>query len=168
MKKTDISRRDFHRLTTAALGGAVAGALLGCESQQRGGPRVAATDGDNHDEEGHDDHEHEEGHEDHDHPPILEDKHTCRGLNTCKGKGADEKNACAGQGACAVAQAHTCHAANDCKGQGGCGSTAGQNECKGKGECAVPLSDTAWKKARAAFETAMNEDKWKFGEAPAK
>ena len=100
-------------------------------------------------------------------PLILQDPNTCRGLNTCKGKGKGDHE-CAGMGACATAEAHTCKGENACKGQGGCGSTAGQNECKGKGECAVPLSDKAWKKARAAFETAAKKAGMKVGPAPAK
>ncbi len=100
-------------------------------------------------------------------PIILQDPNVCRGLNTCKGKGKGDHE-CAGQGHCATAEAHTCRGANACKGQGGCGSSGGQNECKGKGECAVPLSDKAWTKARAAFEAAAKEHGIKVGPAPVK
>jgi hypothetical protein len=75
-------------------------------------------------------------------------------------------NACAGQGSCHLAAAHTCHYENECRGQGGCGENPGQNECKQKGNCAVPLGDSAWEKARAAFEKAMTEAGKKFGDAP--
>jgi hypothetical protein len=101
-------------------------------------------------------------------PVAQADMHVCRGLNACEGKGADRKNACAGQGVCATAVPHTCSGQNACKGQGGCGENPGQNECKGKGECAVPLMEAAWKKARAAFEAKMKEDKKEFGQPPAK
>lgn len=100
-------------------------------------------------------------------PIILQDPNTCRGLNACKGKGKGEHD-CAGQSACATAEAHSCKGDNACKGQGGCGSTAGQNECKGQGECGVPLGDSAWKKARAAFEKAAKKTGLKIGAAPKK
>ena len=98
---------------------------------------------------------------------ILDGPNTCRGLNTCKDKGQGEHD-CAGLGNCATAEAHTCKGENVCKGQGGCGSTAGQNECKGQGECAVPLSEKAWKGARAAFEKAAKDAGMTVGAAPAK
>lgn len=100
-------------------------------------------------------------------PIILQDPNVCRGLNTCKGKGKGDHE-CAGQGACATAEKHSCGGHNTCKGQGGCGSKAGQNECKAQGDCAVPLSDKAWKKARAAFEKAAKKAEMKIGPAPAK
>ena len=63
------------------------------------------------------------------------DKHACKGLNSCKGQGADGKNDCKGQGSCASkAYKHSCAGKNACKGQG----AGGKNECKGKGSCAVP------------------------------
>jgi hypothetical protein len=141
MDHSELSRRDFQKLALAALSGAMAGAGIAGQAQ--------AAD------------KKEEN-------PLLTDKHVCRGINTCKGKGADKKNACAGQGTCAIAKAHTCHFANDCKGQGGCGEKPGENACKGKGECAVPLSDKAWKKARARFEELMTKAGKKFGKAPPK
>jgi len=100
-------------------------------------------------------------------PLILQDPNVCRGLNTCKGKGKGDHE-CAGQGACATAEAHACKGENACKGQGGCGEKAGQNDCKGHGDCAVPLSDKAWTKARAAFEAAAKAHGIKVGPAPAK
>ncbi len=65
------------------------------------------------------------------------DKHACKGLNACKGKGADGKNACKGAGGCATVK-HDCKGKNDCKGQG----AGGKNECKAKGECKVPADAT--------------------------
>ncbi|HEV3416706.1 MAG TPA: DoxX family protein [Pirellulales bacterium] len=95
-------------------------------------------------------------------------KHVCRGLNTCKGKGKDHKNSCAGQGACATFASHACNGLNDCKGQGGCDGTAGINRCSGKGACAVPLKDETWKLARARFERLAKAKDLKIGTAPAK
>ena len=134
----DLSRRDFSRLTVAALSGAVAGSLVfrkasafGAESQ------------------------------------LLKEPHVCCGLNTCKGHGAGGENECAGMGGCPTAEHHSCHGQNACNGSGGCGGKPGENACKGQGECAVPLSKKAWKKARANFEAAMKEAGRKFGPPPA-
>lgn len=141
MSNFELNRRDFQRLSMAALGGAVAGAELGYAA---------------------DDKEKEEKN------PLLSDPHVCRGINTCKGKGADKKNACAGQGTCATAKAHSCHGENDCKGQGGCEAKPGENACKGKGKCGVPLSNRAWDKARKRFEELMKKEGKKFGNPPPK
>lgn len=97
---------------------------------------------------------------------LLTEPHTCKGLNTCKGKGKGGGNECAGQGACATAEAHGCHTHNACKGQGGCGDTAGRNSCKGKGECSVPLGKKTWEKTRKAFEAAAKKAGIKVGKAP--
>lgn len=140
MGRSELTRRDFERLTMAALGGLMAGS----------GAAWAA--------EGDDDKKN----------PLLTEPHVCRGLNTCKGKGAGKKNACAGQGTCATAKAHECAEQNACKGQGGCGEHPGENSCKGKGSCAVPLSDKAWKTARKNFEAAMKKAGKKVGDAPPK
>lgn len=79
------------------------------------------------------------------------DKHACKSLNTCQGKGGCKsgdagcagKNSCKGKGGCATAAPHSCKGSNACKGQGGCKSgdagCAGRNSCKGKGGCAVPV-----------------------------
>lgn len=169
MLRDDLNRRDFHKLTAAALGGMVAGSAVGCgggdagkgtkpadkgtkpadkgagsgtTSEKGGGDAVAVND-------------------------WTGDVHVCRGLNACKGKGMGGTNSCAGQGACATAKAHDCHTHNDCKFQGGCEESAGTNACKGKGDCAVPLNDGTWKKARAKFEAAMTKAEKKFGDAPA-
>ena len=99
MKSERLSRRDFNTLAAAALGGIVTGV-----------GSVYADD---------------KGDKDKDKHPLLKEPHTCRGLNTCKEKGSDKKNSCAGQGACATAKAHECKGMNECKGQGGCGEKAG-------------------------------------------
>jgi hypothetical protein len=64
------------------------------------------------------------------------EKNACKGLNSCKGKGADGKNECKGKGSCATSkekEKHACKGHNSCKGQG----ADGKNECKGKGSCAT-------------------------------
>jgi len=97
-----LSRRDFNRLTTAALGGLLGGAVLGC--QPPGGAPVAAED---------------------------KEKHVCRGLNECKtaanecaGQGqcstveahaCGSHHECKGQAGCGATPGE-----NDCKGKGGC------------------------------------------------
>jgi len=172
MKKTDLNRRDFNRLTMAAFGGIVAGTAIGCG---QGGEEPAAGTGGGGEPAPPSEPAGEE-------PAAGEpageeavaandwegDVHVCRGLNACNGKGAGGENACRGQGNCATAEAHGCHASNACQYQGGCGDSVGQNSCKGKGECGVPLSDGAWAKARAAFEAAMQKSEKDFGDAPAK
>jgi hypothetical protein len=148
---SDFNRRNFHKLTLAALTGMLAG-TAGCEQANHSETKPEAA------------------------APAKEADvaqadpawHLCRGLNTCKGQGADEKNACAGQGTCASASVrHDCGGPNECKGQGGCGSDAGANACKGKGGCHVPLMDDAWKTVRKNFEAKMKKQEKKFGEAPA-
>ncbi len=169
MSLNELNRRDFHRLSMAAMGGVMAGAVAGCQEQKPavlppaitppgtpaapatpGTPAVVASTGD---------------------VPAKLEAHLCRGLNACKGQGggADTgKNACAGLGECATVKEHGCGEMNECKGLGGCGDTAGANECKGKGGCHVPLMDDAWKLVRKRFEEKMNTDGKKFGEAPPK
>ena len=147
MGPSELSRRDFQKLAAAALGGLLAGVGLG---------------------------QAEEDKKDKDKPkdpkknPLLQEPHVCRGLNTCKGKGADKKNSCAGTGSCATAEKHTCHASNACKGQGGCGAHPGENACKGQGECAVPLKANTWTKARKRYEELMKAAGKSFGAAPKK
>lgn len=158
MPKTNLKRRDFHKLTMAAFGGMVAG---GCVQSAKNGPPTAEAQGD----QGKD----EEKPEIFVDPALLlQEPHVCRGLNSCQGKGQGEENACAGQGACAGVKAHECATTNDCKGQGGCGGYPGQNTCKGKGHCAVPLSDKTWAIARKQFEHLMKDAEKKVGDAPAK
>jgi anaerobic selenocysteine-containing dehydrogenase len=136
---SDISRRDFGKLTLAAMAGMCAGAAS-----------TEAADAKKEDVKN----------------PLLSDPHVCRGLNTCKAKGVDKKNTCAGLGQCATAAKHGCGAQNQCKGQGGCGSHPGENACKEQGECSVPLHSSAWKKARARYEELMKAGGKKFGPAP--
>ncbi len=131
-----LSRRDFHKLTSAALGGIATGSVLGCNSGTNTA-KAAATD-----------------------------VHACRGLNDCKGQGADSKNSCAGQGTCATAKAHDCAQKNDCKHQGGCGAAPGENDCKQKGSCEVPMQSDMWEKARARFEQRLKQENKTFGAAP--
>ncbi len=140
MKKPDVNRRDFNKLTAAAFGGMVAGTTVGAMDVHAQDKKKAE----------------------------KKDIHVCRGLNSCKGHDPSGKNACAGQGACATAAAHKCAGMNACKGQGGCGAHPGEHKCKGMGKCAVPLSDKAWKVARASFENRMKKAKKPVGAAPPK
>lgn len=142
MSKSDVSRRDFHKLTLAAFGGVLAGSLLGGRGL---GAETAQAQGGGF---------------------SLKDPHVCCGLNACKGRGKGGKNECAGQGSCATAEAHGCNGQNACAGQGG-DEGAGENSCKGKGACAVPLDKDHWKKARASFEASMKKAGQKFGASPA-
>jgi hypothetical protein len=139
---TALSRRDFGKLTMAAFGGVLLGTAVAS--------RAAESD------------------EKHDPELLLQDKHVCRGLNTCKGKSKATDNSCAGMGNCATAEAHSCKGDNTCKGQGGCGEYPGQNSCKGQGGCDVPLKEKTWKKARKAFEAQMKKAGKTFGDAPKK
>ena len=139
MNPSGMNRRDFQRLTLAAFGGLVAGATV--VNRGLGAEEVN---------------------------PLLSEPHVCRGLNTCKAKGAGKENACAGTGACATATAHECATLNSCKGQGGCGAAPGENKCKSMGQCAVPLKDEAWSKARKRFEELMAKAGKQVGPAPAK
>ena len=141
MDKPDLTRRDFQRLTMAAVGGLVIGSGI---------QRLAGAA------------------EEHNDALLLDEPHVCRGLNACKGKGKGGNNACAGRSECATAEAHTCAGSNACKGQGGCGEVPGENACKGKGKCHVPLEDKTWKKTRAHFEAVMKKAGKKVGPAPKK
>ena len=143
MENSKLNRRDFERLTAAAIGGLLAGAA--------GGGSLFAADGPKKDK---------------DKNPMIGEPHVCRGINVCKGLGSTKDNACHGQGQCATAAAHGCHADNECRGQGGCGAKPGENECKGMGECAVPMQPKTWKKARARFEELMAKEGKKVGPAP--
>jgi len=141
---TPLNRRDFGKLSVAALAGlALAdGATTNGADDKKSDDKKTAKN------------------------PLLSDPHVCRGLNTCKGKGADKKNSCAGTGTCATVKSHACGGSNECKGQGGCGEKQGENSCKGQGDCHVPLAKDIWKKARKRFEVLMKADHKKFGDAP--
>ena len=146
MAQQSFDRRDFHKLTTAALGGLAAGAVLGCakkdEEIKGGGDAVTQV--------------------------AAAEVHLCRGLNECKGQGKDGKNSCRGQGTCATAKEHSCGGQNDCKGLGGCGELVGANDCKGKGGCHVPLMESAWDTLRKKKEAEWGEKKLEVGAAPPK
>jgi hypothetical protein len=146
MRSSDLSRRRFHKLSMAALGGLVAGTGSSALAQDKEGdkPKVNV-----------------------DPALLLSEPHVCRGLNTCDGKGKGD-HACAGQGACSAVDAYACAGENDCKGQGGCGGYPGQNICQGKGKCAVPLKEEVWKLARKQFEQLMKDAGKKVGPAPKK
>lgn len=140
-----LNRRDFERLTLAALGGLAAG----CQEQPKPAPVAKAEDGKADDIN-----------------PMLDEPHVCRGLNTCKGHGS---NSCAGRSDCASKEiAHSCGSQNACKGQGGCGQNPGENACKGQGGCHVPLMDEIWDQARKRFEELMAKAGKEVGPAPAK
>lgn len=157
-----LDRRDFHKLTLAALSGLLAG-TTGCgkppatepgatapvpaEPSESPALGVALSEAEQ---------------------LLLDEPHVCRGLNTCKGLGRSQDNACAGQGTCASVADHACAGQNECKGQGGCGTNPGMNACKGQGGCHVPLMDEIWTKARSAFEAAMQKAGKTVGPAPAK
>ena len=160
MSSSEIGRREFHQLTLAAFGGVIAGVTVGCNQDAPTPTKNVAIPGKQ---------------------PSLEvtltaeaaalitdDVNTCRGLNSCKGKGRDKENECAGRGTCASIADASCGGHNDCKGQGGCGTNPGMNSCKGQGGCHIPLMDSAWQTARTAFETAMKQAGKEFGTAPAK
>lgn len=89
MKKDDVSRRDFGKLTLAAFGGVLAGSMLG-------GRLLSA-----------------------DEKAAAKEAHACCGLNSCKGNGAGGGNECAGMGKCSTTEAHGCAGSNACKHQGG-------------------------------------------------
>lgn len=143
MSNGELNRRDFQKLTAAALGGLAAGTVLGCSTKPDAESSSAEL-------------------------RTPADVHLCRGLNDCKGQGKGNENSCRGQGDCATASEHKCGGMNECKGLGGCGDTVGANDCKGKGGCQVPLMQGAWEKLRTkktAEWTAKND---KFGEPPPK
>ncbi|MDX1948018.1 MAG: hypothetical protein SFU86_21645 [Pirellulaceae bacterium] len=141
MNERPLNRRDFDKLTAAALGGLAAGSLLGC-SRGASAPAPPGT------------------------TAAVGDKHLCRGLNECKGQGKGGANDCRGQGACATVAGQECGGHNECKGLGGCGDTAGANACKGQGGCAVPLMTSAWEKVRKRKEAEWSTGQKAFGVAP--
>lgn len=154
MKPTELNRRDFSKLSVAAFGGMLAGTAIGCSSggddtaEKPEGTGSSTTDSTE--------------------VAAAGEKHLCRGLNACKGQGADGKNDCAGQGTCATYEHHLCGGNNKCKGQGGCHNTVGTNECAGKGGCSVPLMEGAWEEMRANFEKERKEKDLPVGAAPEK
>ena len=142
MERKPLDRRDFHKLTAAAMGGLAAGAMLGCQPGPAGAPGGQTARG--------------------------SEIHLCRGLNECKGQGKGGDNACRGQGECATAKEASCGGNNECKGLGGCGDTVGANECKGQGGCHIPLMEGAWTKLRTKKEAEWKGKNLEFSAAPAK
>ena len=159
MQNNGLDRRDFHKLTLAALGGMVAGTAVGCgggaaPNAAAPGKPVAATASSTDLTEVE--------------KLIIDEPHVCRGLNSCKALGRGKDNDCAGLGTCASMVDASCGGNNKCKGQGGCGELPGMNSCEGKGACHIPLMDKQWEQARAAFEAAMKKSGKPVGAAPAK
>lgn len=138
MTKKDFTRRDFHALSAAALGGMLS-AGIGCSQAKSPEDRDAGAHASAGDDE----------------QTTQVAKHACRGLNECKGQGAKGTNECAGAGTCATVEPHACAGQNECKGLGGCGQKPGDNECKGQGGCQVPMTGGMWERAREAFEQRM-------------
>lgn len=156
MNSQELTRRDFHRMTAAALGGVLAGSVAGCAAKTppapptKGGGAAAGSGTTPATTPGGE--------------AVASADHACRGLNTCK----SDKNACAGQSECAT-KTHSCASQNECKNLGGCGENPGSNACKGMGGCEVPMTHgDAWERARKSFEARMKKEDKKFGDAPAK
>lgn len=143
MTSSELSRRQFARLSALAASGLILGVRI-AEAEEKSEPPKK-----------------EEGSE----------KHLCRGLNTCKGQGgcgeSKAKNSCAGTGECATVKHHACRGKNECKGSGG-GPNAGLNACKGKGGCAVPLNPAPWGRARARLAVQLQKSGKKLGDPPPK
>ena len=146
MNPKGLDRREFHQLTLAALSGVVAGTAIGCSGGGNGAAIPAQTA--KSDAPAADQMVLTATAEEY----IMDEPHTCRGLNSCKGLGRSKENACAGQGTCASIADASC---------------GGHNECKGQGGCHIPLMEGAWQTARAAFEMAMKKHGKQFGAAPA-
>ena len=176
MSNQELNRRDFHKLSMAALGGALAGSIAGCAKEEAPAPKPTpaakeSAKGDTETTTVADAAPSNPNEGPTLSPPAnaVAEFHLCRGLNVCKGQGADMKNECAGQGTCATASTHhDCGGKNACKGQGGCGEDVARNTCKGEGGCHVPLMDSAWKTARKRFEAALDKQGKKVGAAPPK
>ena len=160
MNLQELNRRDFHRLSMAAFGGALAGAMAGCGEEKKpapGAPAAGAGATRSQPPEG-------AGGAD---VASTGTEHGCRGLNACKNQGASGKNDCAGQGTCATKSwHHSCSTQNACKGQGGCSDNPLQNDCRGQGHCSIPLMKGTWEKAREHFVEKMKEVGKEVGEAP--
>lgn len=150
MENSGMNRRSFTKLSAAAFGGLLAGSRLVNAEDKKDEPKPGPKKG----------------------VRVLQEPHTCRGLNACKGRGGcgatKGKNSCAGTSECATAKHHACKGKNDCANQGGCGNLVGINDCKGHGECAVPLSDAAWGRARIRLQRQFAADGKTLGEAPKK
>lgn len=167
MSREPLNRRDFNKLSMAALGGLAAGTAIGCgggdekdkdKKDSAGGGGHAPHDGGDVKVTGSD-------------CWLSGEKNVCRGLNICKGHGQGD-HTCAGQSSCfSGMEKHGCQGENGCNCEGGCGTTVGENACKGKGSCAVPLhgheeleEGSKWAEARAKFEAAFEAAGKTFGE----
>lgn len=104
MNRIDLDRRDFNRLTAAALGGLASGSLLGCG--QGGGTAVAKAD-----------------------LHLCRGLNECKGLgkdgkNECRGQGTcatAKEHSCGGHNECkGLGGCGETVGANDCKTKGGC------------------------------------------------
>ncbi len=172
MKRIDLNRRDFNKLTMAAFGGLVAGTTVGCSDEEAAPtsstPVPSTPTGEGTAETTDEGTTEEEGKEETEVSLLMQEPHVCHGLNSCKNQGASKENDCAGQGTCASVASHDCGGLNACKGQGGCEDIPGQNTCKEMGKCHVPLKEDAWTKARAAFEAAMKSAGNEVGADPTK
>jgi hypothetical protein len=144
---SNLDRRRFQQLVASAFGGLAVGSTAGCPGDKKGDSGSGS------------------GSAPASFSVAAADRHACRGLNACKAKGVDGKNACAGQGTCANVEHHACGGKNECKNLGGCGKLAGANDCKGQGGCEVPMTH-AWETARKNFEARMKAAGKTFGDAP--
>ena len=109
-------------ILAAAVSGLFLGSSFGCQSSPEGGATSQ--------------------------PANQTDRHACKGMNDCAGKGGcgtDQnscagKNACKGKGGCPTAKS-SCKGQNDCKTLGGCktdkNACKGKNDCKNQGGCKV-------------------------------
>ncbi len=152
MNKDSVNRRDFHKLTVAAMGGMMAGSFVGCtgkseKSGDKSGSNASGKSGSENADNG----------KENTALAAWTGEHVCRGLNACKGQGKGKTNDCAGLGECATVEAHDCGPKNTCKNLGGCGETAASNECKAKGNCHVPLMESGWQTAYKKFKADMEK-----------
>lgn len=179
-----FDRRDFTRLAAAAFGGIAVGAPTlavaqppapvdpppgsGDELPDATGPspQPDSSNGDDKKPAGGEKAKDKKGDKKEDEKP--QEIHLCRGLNSCKDKGASGENKCAGQGTCATTlfAPHECATGNACRGQGGCGKFAGRNQCAGYGDGAVPLTEEDWPRLRREFEARMKRLNIPFGPPP--
>jgi hypothetical protein len=177
MSVNPLDRRDFARLSVAAVGGLFAGAQAIASDPPPGKPIASPRPEANKPRAATGKPERADARS------TLQDKvpaakpaakekfkevHICRGLNTCEGKGRAGNNKCAGQGDCATTATspHQCSSGNACRDQGGCGPTAGKNQCAGFGDGAVPLHEDEWPRLRKEFEARMKRLKQPIGAAP--
>ena len=145
MDGSQMNRRDFQRLTAAALGGVIGGSMHAPPRRcgRRHGEVAAGR------------------------TPRLSRAEHLQGEKRLRRDQRQERHVPA-KAAAPRPRSTTAKARIPAKGQGGCGEHPGENTCKAKGSCEVPLKDKAWDKARANFEAAMKKAGKKFGPAPKK